>query len=268
MSDPTLVHPVIESVPHQPSGSRRKGSLGVGLLLLLGGIGAGAVLFMNAGSQYKLAVTNLQRSPVGCNTALNFTATGTFTFYIETIGRVGDLGGDCVNSNRAYARPPDSPLPVVALTLTDASGTEVSLDRTSGSSYNVAGFVGQAARSLSIEQLGQYTLSVESDANDFAIAIGRDPASDYDKQRLVALGSAVGGLVVGGLLTLMGLRRQTRTADSAQATASVQQWWPDDDMQSLWKPAPEPKTPVPETAAPQPANWPPPAWPPPTPPAQ
>ena len=185
---------------------------------------------------------------MACDTGLDFTSTGTFTFYIETVGRVGDLGGDCVNANRAYARASDAPLPVVALTLKDASGTEVRLDRASGSSYDVGGYVGQAARTLTIDQPGQYTLSVESDANDFAIAIGRDPATDYDNQRLVALAAAVGGLVLGGGFTLLGLRR------------------PASEPYVL-----EPQTPAP--APPQPANWPPPAWPPPawpppTPPAQ
>jgi hypothetical protein len=241
MSDPTLVNPALQSMPHAVRGARRKGPLGLGLLLLLGGLGAGAVLFVNAGSQYKAAVGNLQRSPVGCDTGLNFTSTGTFTFYVETVGSVGDLGGDCVNASRSYARPPDAPLPVVALTLKDASGTEVRLDRASGSSYDVGGYVGQVARTITIDQLGQYTLSVESDANDFAIAIGRDPASDYDNQRLVALVAAVGGLVLGARFILLGLRRTVRRAGSAQA---------------------------PQTPATQPANWPPPVWPPPTPPTQ
>lgn len=283
MSDPTLAQPTLVNPALQPMqlaarGARRKGPLGLGLLLLLGGLGAGAVLFVNAGSQYKAAVSNLQRSPVGCDTGLNFTSTGTFTFYIEAVGSVGDLGGDCVNANRSYARPPDAPLPVVALTLKDASGTEVRLDRASGSSYDVGGYVGQAARTLTIDQPGQYTLSVESDANDFAIAIGRDPVRDYDTQRLGALAAAVGGLVLGGGFTLLGLRRTIRRAGAGPATGEVQQWWPDDDMQSLWKPASEPyvidpltpelQVPAPQEPSPQPANWPPPAWPPPTTPAQ
>ncbi len=278
LAQPTLVNPALQPRPLAARGVRRKGPLGLGLLLLLGGLGAGAVLFVNAGSQYKVAVSNLQRSPVGCDTGLNFTSTGTFTFYIETVGSVGDLGGDCVNANRSYARPPDAPLPVVALTLKDASGTEVRLERASGSSYDMGGYVGQAVRTLTIDQPGQYRLSVESDANDFAIAIGRDPAGEYDNQRLVALVAALGGLVLGGGFTLLGLRRTVRTAGSAPATADVPQWWPDDEMQLLWRPASEPyvlepHTPelharAPQEPAPQPANWPPPVWPPPTPPAQ
>jgi hypothetical protein len=265
--NPTLVNPALQSRPLEARRARRKGPLGLGLLLLLGGLGAGAVLFVNAGSQYKVAVSNLQRSPVGCDTGLNFTSTGTFSFYIETVGSVGDLGGDCVNANRSYARPPDAPLPVVALTLKDASGTEVRLERASGSSYDVGGYVGQAARRLTIDQPGQYRLSVESDANDFAIAIGRDPAGEYDNQRLVALVAALGGLVLGGGFTLLGLRRTVRGGGPAQAAAEVQQWWPDDDMQLLWRPASEPYVLEPQTPELQLANWPPPVWPPPTPPA-
>ena len=268
--NPTLVNPALQSMPLAAHRVRRRGSLGLGLLLLLGGLGAGAVLFINAGTQYKVAVSNLQRSPVGCDTGLDFTSTGTFTLYIETVGSVGDLGGDCVNASRAYARPSGAPLPVVALTLKDASGTEVRLDRASGSSYDVGGYVGQTARTLVIDQPAQYTLSVESDANDFAIAIGRDPVTDYDNQRLVALAAAVGGLALGGGFTLLGLRRQMRTGVTAHATADVQ-WRRDDDTQSLWRSASEPYVleshlPVPAPAA-QPANWPPPVWPPQVPPA-
>lgn len=216
MSDQVLSQP-LNQVPAEPSrGSRRKGTLGIGLLLLLGGVGAGAALFVNAGSQYKEAVVNLQRAPVGCDTELDFTGTGTFIMYIESKGRVGQLRGDCENSNTDYEREAGASRPVVALTLVDANGDEVDLKRTTDASYDVGGFVGNSTKSVTIDEPAKYTLSVESDDTDFAIAIGRDPKSDFEQQRLIALVVAGAGLLIGGLLTVLGLRR-TAAASSMGA---------------------------------------------------
>ncbi|CAB4885798.1 unannotated protein [freshwater metagenome] len=196
-----------------PSGSaplapRRRDLLMVALVLLIGALGAGAVIMMRAASQYSGAVVHLQRAPVGCDTEFDFTGTGTFTFYVETAGRIGALRGDCPNTETAYERPSGSALPEVVLTLVDADGATVSLDRTSDASYDVGGFSGTSVRSLTISEPGSYVLSVSSEDTDFVISVGRDPKSNRDQLRLIGLVVAIAGLSIAGVVAVLGLRRR------------------------------------------------------------
>lgn len=257
-------------------GARRKGSLGVGLLLLLGGVGGGAALLATSTSQYKEAVTKLQRGPVGCETDLDFTGTGTFTMYIETKGKIGSLHGDCENTDTQYNRAASGGPPVVAITLTDADGNRVRLARANGASYDAGGYVGTSIRSVVIDKPAQYTLSVESDDTDFAVSIGRDPKSDFDKLKLIAMGAAGAGLIIGGLLILLGLRRRPATITmgpfTSGAVLSSATQDPDDRLAPpSWAPseptapqpmAPSPWEPQPESPQP-PVSPPPPPWQPP-----
>lgn len=194
-------------------GSRRKGLLGVGVVLLLGGVGAGAALYVASGSQYEDAVKKLQRAPIGCDTEFNFTGTGTFIFYAESKGAIGDLRGDCENTGTDYDHG-DSRISV-ELILTDDNGDEVDLDRTDGASYDKGGFVGTEVRSLQLDKPGKYTLSVQSDDTDFAIAVGRNPKKDFESAQTTAIIVAAAGLVLGALLIILGLRRKAVPAGAA-----------------------------------------------------
>ncbi len=205
-------------------GARHKGLLGIGLLVLIGGIATGAVMAVRASSQYTDAVTRLQRAPVGCDTQFDFSGTGTFTFFIETKGKIGTLRGDCANTETSYARRPGKDLPAVTLTLLDAAGAEVRLTRSSGTSYDAGGFVGTSIRTLTISEPATFTLTVESDDTDFVIAVGRDPQGDYDRQLLIALAIAITGLLIGGVLTLLGLRRTV--APPTEPPAITPTWMP------------------------------------------
>jgi hypothetical protein len=183
------------------------------IIFLLGFVGGGAIV-AKAMSNYEEAVKSLARAPVGCTTTLVFDKPDTFTLYIETKGKLGDLGGDCEANGGEYEHTGDK-LPKVSLTLDDPNGDPVDLQRGVTASYDVAGFVGTAVRTAQIEAAGTYHLNVESDESDFAISIGKDPKKDSEK--LTAIGGAVVlvGFVVGLLLFLLGLRR--RRPDPAMA---------------------------------------------------
>lgn len=191
-------------------GSRRKGLLAVGVVVLVGGVGAGAALFVISGSQYESAVEKLQRAPVGCDTEFDFTGTGTFVLYTETKGEVGEIRGDCENAGRDYDHGDGRVR--VSLTLADEDGNEVELDRASGGNYDAGGFTGSAVRSVEIEEPGEYTLSVESDDDDFAIAVGRNPKEDADSLKTTGIIVGAAGLVVGLLMILLGMRRKPAPA--------------------------------------------------------
>lgn len=186
-------------------GPRRGGLLGLGVVLLIAGVGAGVALFLASGSQYDDAVKSLQRAPVGCDTEFDFTGTGTFIFYAETKGEIGDLRGDCDNAGTDYEFDGE---PDVDLVLSDEDGEEVDLDRGDGASYDAAGFTGSQVASFELDEPGTYTLSVISDDDDFAIAVGRNPKDDADGLKTIAIIVLAAGVVLGALFIILGLRRK------------------------------------------------------------
>lgn len=188
-------------------GPRRTGLLVLGLLLLLAGLGTGAALFVTSGSQYQDAVKHLQRAPVGCDTEFNFSGTGTFIFYAESKGKIGSLRGDCENTGTDYNH--GAKRISVDLTLTDTNGDTVDLARATGASYDKGGYTGSEIRSLNIKKPGRYTLSVQSDDSDFAIAVGRNPKKDAESMQTIAVIAAAAGVVLGGLFIILGLRRKS-----------------------------------------------------------
>jgi hypothetical protein len=202
-----------QTQPTPPAkGARHSGLLVLGIVVLLGGIGAGIGLFIVGGSHYENAVKNLQRAPVGCDTEFNFTGTGTFVFYTESKGKIGTLHGDCQSTGATYSH---SGKITLDLTMVDSAGNDVKLASASGASYDKGGFVGNEVRTLKIDKPGKYVLSVASDDTDFAIAVGRNPKAQADKATSTAIGALVIGVVLGGLLLILGLRRKPVAAQSA-----------------------------------------------------
>jgi hypothetical protein len=208
-------------------GKRHRGLLILGLLLLLGGLIGGGAIVTKGMSNYKEAVKSLARAPVGCTTTLVFDKPATFTVYTETKGKLGELSGDCKANGTEYNHPGDS-LPKVSLILKGPNGDEVDMQRGATATYDVGGYVGHALRSLNIEQAGTYRLDVESDETNFAVAIGKNPKSDNDKWMAIGGGVALGGLVLGLLFMLLGLRRRRPEAVIADVgyTATAMPGWP------------------------------------------
>ena len=195
-------------------GKRRKGLIVIGLILLVGGLLGGGAIVAKGMSNYKDAVKSMARAPVGCTTTLVFDKPATFTIYAETKGKLGDLGGDCEANGSEYERSSDR-LPRLSLTLEDPNGDPVELQRGADAKYDIDGYVGTAIRTVAIEEAGTYHLNVESDDSDFAVSIGKDPEKDSEKLLQIGGGVALGGLVLGLLLFLLGLRR--RKTDPAMA---------------------------------------------------
>lgn len=199
--------PVPSPSPPPVKGKRRKGLIWLGLLLMVGGLIGGGLLVMQSESNYEEAVKTLARAPVGCTTTLVFDKADTFTIYIETKGKVGDLTGDCEANGAAYQHAGDK-LPKVSMTLVDSSDAEIDLQRGSTASYDVAGSVGTGSRTVTITEPGTYRLNVESEDSDFAVAIGKDPKADSELLKTVGGAVALGGLVLGLTSFLLGLRRR------------------------------------------------------------
>jgi hypothetical protein len=190
-----------------PKGKRRRGLIVLGLIIFLGGLLGGGAIVAKAMSNYEEAVRSLARAPVGCTTTLVFDKPATYTLYAETKGKLGELGGDCEANAGAYQHTGDK-LPRVSLTLEDPNGNTVDLERGVTASYDADGYIGTAVRTAKIDQAGTYHLDVESDETDFAIAIGKDPEADNEKLTQIGGGVALGGMVLGLILFLLGLRRR------------------------------------------------------------
>ena len=193
-----------------------------GLVLVVVLVVAGALWF--AGGQRRSDnVAGFARAPVGCDTTLDFEATGTFVVYVETSGEFDALPGECDVAER-YDRD-DTPSP--DLVLTDPSGNELDLSDADATSYDVDGFVGTAFRSVEIVDPGDHVLTVApTPGGPFAVAVGRSPDDGVALLRGSAVAVAVAGLVIGGLLLVLGSRRPTPAPHAATPWTPSGTSWP------------------------------------------
>lgn len=197
-------------------GSRRAGLIGVGALLLVAGVIAGIVMFLASSSNYEDGVRNLARAPIGCTTSLEFDEAGTYTIFVETEGEIGELRGDCPNADTDYSYDDDD-LPDVDVELRDEDNDEVDLDDDESKDYDAGGFVGRSIATVEIDEAGDYELTATSDEDEIAIAVGRDPKGDSGSLKTMGIVAIVGGVVVGGLLLVLGLRRSSPSGPATPA---------------------------------------------------
>jgi hypothetical protein len=176
--------------PARPKKRIRPVLVGLGVAAIV----LGVILWIVAGSRYSHAVQDLAPAPVGCETTLEFDEAGTYTFFLETKGRVGDIEGDCASIDREYEYTGDA-LPRVSLTLVDPEGREIDLDRVDGPSYDRAGRVGQAVRQARVEESGTYVLEVEANDPDVVVRVGKDPRQGVMPLRVGGVVLALAGVV-------------------------------------------------------------------------
>jgi hypothetical protein len=202
-----------------------RGTVLFGLLVLVAGIGGAVVLYLLSQQRDDDAIRDLARAPVGCKTRMSFNDTGTFYVYIEHLGRLEELDGDCDASTDEYSRDPDDE-PVVEITVLDDDQNAIELDRVDDEfTYSLDDeFAGTAKRQIEIESTGDYVVNVDSVDDDFVVAVGRDPANAGDTARLGALASGIAGIVLGLVLVLLGIRRGRRARRVATAYTAGTAW--------------------------------------------
>ena len=176
-----------------------------GVVVLVVMLGAAVALWVASGERRSDNVANFARAAVGCDTTLDFEATGTFVLYIETSGEFDQLAGAC-DADRRYDRDPDD-VPDLDLVLLDPNGEPLELDEADADAYDVDGFVGTAALTVEIETPGDHVLTVvPTGGAPFAVAVGRSSDQGVALLRWGAIAAAIAGLVVGGLLLVLGSR--------------------------------------------------------------
>ncbi|HQZ34426.1 MAG TPA: hypothetical protein PK020_08360 [Ilumatobacteraceae bacterium] len=204
-------------------GGRRKGLLLTGIAVAVLGIGAGVALVALSGSAKEKTVKSFARAPVGCTTTLEFDKTATFTIYIETKGTIGSVAGDCQAGGTSYLRT-NGQLPGLTLTLLNSNNEAAVLTPTTTPTYSVGSFAGQGYQRVNITAPGTYRLTVSSDDTDFAIAVGGKPDADAAGMLAAGGGAVAVGVLLGGLLILLGLRRTKVTPPPM--IGSSQAWQP------------------------------------------
>jgi hypothetical protein len=193
-----------------------------GIVLLVVGVVAGIALWLAAGQRYDDAVRDLAPVPIGCTTTLQFDRTGTYLFFVETTGTVGEIDGDCQNDDHDYDVAADD-APRVSLSLLDDQGDELDLDRVDGPSYDRAGRRGVGVRTVDIDETGDYELTATAtvDDTDVVVRVGRDPSSGVAALRAGGVTTLLLGVAAGLLLLLVSGRRRP---EPAPVTASGPQW--------------------------------------------
>lgn len=207
---------------------RRVWMLVVGVLLLVGAIGASVGLWVASGERRADNVAGFARAPVGCDTTLDFEATGTFVLYVETSGEFGQLAGEC-DAELRFDRDIDD-VPDLGAALVDPNGDEIDLDEPADSdavSYDIDGFVGTAVHTVQIDTPGDHVLTVAPTEGDaFAVAVGRSPDDGVAPLRWGAAAAAIVGLVLGGLFLVLGSRRPSAPIAPADPWRPDGRGWP------------------------------------------
>ena len=229
--------------------------LGLGAIVLVGGLAAGGVFFGKSTSAVNDTVARFARAPIGCTTTLEFDRADTFTLFVETKGTAGNAGGDCKGNGASFDHQ-GSDVPKVTLSMSNDQDQAMSLAPFTGYSYDTSSFRGSAVQQVKITKPGTYRLTVTSDAADVGVAVGGDPEVDQSRLRLIAIASAVAGLVVGAALMVLG-RPKRHPQAPVHATVEAPGYTPYAPYTPL-TPGPTPApTPTP-TPAWQPAPAPPP----------
>jgi hypothetical protein len=224
--------------PHDSPGELRAGStsmteragrrgwmLALGVVVIVGAPVAAVAMWSAGGDREADNVAAFARAPVGCDTTLDFESTGTFLLYVETSGQFGELAGAC-NAPPEYDRDPDD-VPAVEMTLRDPNGDAIELDDSAEVSYDVDGFVGTSVAEVQIETEGDHVLTVAPVGGDaFAVAVGRQPDQGVALLRWGAVAAAIGGLLLGGLLLVLGSRRPPVAPEPATPWTPDGVGWP------------------------------------------
>ena len=155
-------------------------------------------------------VAEFARTPVGCVTTIEADESATLYIYVETRGRVDDIG-NCTNDGRSYDVPLESEITVTILDEAGATIDQFPVGETVA--YDLPDYAGRAMSLVTVENGERYDVVVESNGLGPVVAIGRrvvpvESGLAITGAVVVMVGGAV--MVVALVLTVVGRRRRTR----------------------------------------------------------
>lgn len=178
-------------------------------------------------------VGDFVRVPVGCEGIMTVDVDTTVYAYVETRGRIDDIG-DCSNDDRSYDIS-GRPAPSFAVRSADEDSEFAApfvAPAGSGVSYDVPDYSGRAVASFTMEAGRRYAIVVESDDLADVMAFGRRVVpveSPVAITGAVVVMIGVTMLIVGVVASSIGRRRRRRgpwapprLADRAGATGDVE----------------------------------------------
>lgn len=188
-------------------------------------------------------IADLVRTPSGCVSTIDISATGRYYVYVETKGTINELG-PCNNDARDFVF--DTP-PEVTVTLQSAGGDAVDLRPDESIEYNAPDFIGKSVATFVISEPGTFTLVMQSADSDAVIAVGRN-ASMTDGILLISGASIILvalALLILAIIATRASRRARRRAVTHtgsevyvtyETTTSMPQSGPTDQSSDMWAP--------------------------------
>ena len=131
-------------------------------------------------------ISDLVRTPSGCVSTIDISATGRYYIYVETKGTIANLGA-CNNDTRDYKF---DVAPEVTVALQSSDGTDVDVRPDDSVEYDAPDFVGKSVSTFVLSEPGTFTLVMQSNEPSAVIAIGRN-ASMMDGAMLISGASLV-----------------------------------------------------------------------------
>jgi hypothetical protein len=189
-----------------------------GIVAIAIGVVAAVAIWFVAESRRDDAIAGLARAPVGCDTTLDFAEPGTYLVFVETMGDVGDVRGDCGVEGAFSVDDP----PALAVEIVDPDGEQVeAVDRDGDITYDGSGSSGRSRYEIEITTAGDHVMRVEASesAGDFVLAVGRDPGRGVGALRLLA--GAVALLGIGSGIVLLTRSRPPSAVPGGPGTVTA-----------------------------------------------
>jgi len=165
-------------------------------------------------------IHDLVRTPSGCASTIDISATGRYYIYVETKGTIADLG-PCNKVVRDYQF--DS-APEVTVSLQTSDGSEVDMRPDDSIEYDAPDFAGKSVSTFVISEPGSFTLVMQSNEPNAVIAIGRN-ASMMDGAVLISGASlvliALALLILAIIATRVSRRARRKVAMNARPEVYV-----------------------------------------------
>ena len=205
-----------------------------GIALMVGGF----AVAIRGVEQNNQLIERLVRTPTGCSSTVDVASAGTYYVYVETKGRVEDLGG-CDNDDRVYDL---DDAPSVDVNVRRVSGSDIELTPDDSVRYSGPAGVGRSVGRIEVTEAGRYIIEVRSAETAAVVTLGRDAAIENNpllRAAVVVVLTSILLLTIAIIATIRG-RRRARTLSGTVVVYGTNE---SDPMVTWAPPRPEDRAP-------------------------